>query len=147
MVSEKMSDSQQENTNEDIYNDSPNRNSPDATMNAPIPKKAVSRPAAIDVQMVAPFHPSPSTPNLPGDNTFLSPPRNTFTSRPPKVPPRPSSAPPATTEFDNQYLTPTYGQDTPRTRGLRKGRRPTFAQGDSGGSSVLSPPPPPLCTS
>ncbi|KAJ3486146.1 hypothetical protein NLI96_g4452 [Meripilus lineatus] len=112
-------------------------------MNAPIPKKAVSRPAAIDVQMVAPFHPSPSTPNLPGDNTFLSPPRNTFTSRPPKVPPRPSSAPPATTEFDNQFLTPTYGQDTPRTRGLRKGRRPTFAQGDSG-SSVLSPPPPPL---
>lgn len=109
-------------------------NSPTSSSSDPHSPPAELRPHAPQPQHVV-------------DDTHLSPPTNTFTSRPPRRRPslgqRPSSAPPTTTRYTNRrgsvdvFEQPVLSPRTPRTRGVNYAR--------SRGEPELIKPPPPLC--
>ena len=137
------SEDAEEHGEQEVFNDGQEHNVLSPDMKAPKPKRMVSRPPTIQIDMAVPLHASPSTPNLPLDNAFLSPPKHTFRSKPPSIPPRPSSAPPTSRTFDDQLQSPNTGQRgsfSPRSTG----RQTSFTEGSIGGT--LSLPPPPLCT-
>ncbi|EIM84754.1 uncharacterized protein STEHIDRAFT_158468 [Stereum hirsutum FP-91666 SS1] len=108
-------------------------NSPTSSSSDPHSPPAELRPHAPQPQHVV-------------DDTHLSPPTNTFTSRPPRRRPslgqRPSSAPPTTTRYTNRrgsvdvFEQPVLSPRTPRTRGVNYAR--------SRGEPELIKPPPPL---
>lgn len=106
-------------------------NSPTSSSSDPHSPPAELRPHAPQPQHVV-------------DDTHLSPPTNTFTSRPPRRRPsvgqRPSSAPPTTTRYTNRrgsvdvFEQPVLSPRTPRVRGANYARSPELIK-----------PPPPLC--
>jgi hypothetical protein len=91
---------------------------------------------------VAPKPPSaPTSPTGPRDNHLLSPPVNTWKSRPPRQ--RPASAPPAKTSFDlipDQKLADLSGIP-PRPIFTNRRRNSSFSTTTRGGEPIRPPPP------
>lgn len=91
---------------------------------------------------VAPKSPSaPSSPTEPKDNHLLSPPVNTWKSRPQR--PRPASAPPIKTSFDlgaDQKLVDLSGIP-PRPIFTNRRRNSSFSTSTRGGELIRPPPP------
>ncbi|KAI0795857.1 hypothetical protein C8Q75DRAFT_802928 [Abortiporus biennis] len=109
---------------------------------SPRPQLPVSHSPAVKVEMSAgTLRSSPSSPNLPIDNSFLSPPEHTFRSRPSrKAPRRPASAPPIRTTFDFEEQG-SKGSLTPISHSFKQDRTSSFS-GGVGAGDLLRPPPP-----